>query len=250
MPLLPWPPPKPHTKTIPPSYAPDIIPRESPSPLLSISTVRVFFLRLVRRRRPAYAAKLFRQYYRTAINDKCWSNEATKSRICSRNDTPRVSIWSLYNIWLFFCLSCGWFSIGGHHALNVGVPSWIRELCMMRVELGRVEYICDNKWWVHGDLIPLIWVTSTNIEGCIGFQFGSEGREPHCVTQSTINTIQGQQSTIFIGGGVLESIFGFVEIRDEYYASGKLLYCFNLLNCGGRWWLSRWCGRWCVGPVL
>jgi len=90
----PWPPTPTHMKTNPPSYTHDIIPRESPSPLLSILTVRVFFLRLVPQRRAAYASSCFARItpHPAAINDKCGSNKATTTVIHSVKDTPRMSI--------------------------------------------------------------------------------------------------------------------------------------------------------------
>ena len=62
-----------------------------------------------------------------AINVECGSNEATTSQIRSRNDTPWVSIWSLYNIWLFFYFSCGCFSIGGPPKLRAVVSALYRN---------------------------------------------------------------------------------------------------------------------------
>ena len=81
------------------------------------------FSAAVRRRRAAYASG----YYPAAINVECGSNEATTSQIRSRNDTPRVSIWSLYNIWLFFYFSCGCFSIGGPPKLRAVVSALYRN---------------------------------------------------------------------------------------------------------------------------
>ena len=70
--------------------------------------------------------ELFCPYYPATIDDKCGSNKAAKTVIRSVKDTPRVSIWSLYNIWPFPYFWCGWFSIGGHPTLRTVVTVLLR----------------------------------------------------------------------------------------------------------------------------
>jgi len=130
----------------------------------------------VRRQRPSMTSLLGWDargcpYYPAAINVICGSNKATKSRIRSRNDTPRVSIWSLYNIWLFFYFSCGWFSIGG--------PPKPRAVVTVLLRYNQ-RHLWPNKAIEHrilsGNVIPWQAFTHSTIIECL-FIFPAGGSQ-------------------------------------------------------------------------